>query len=487
MSINGHVFDKIKIIDCIIILISLLLLIYTVLRAVKLSFTFDESLSFNRFGSQRFIDIISYKVVSSNNHMINTLFLKYISLLFGKTEFLLRLPSLISHLIYLIFSYRIIRKVSSPYLMLTGFLLLNLNPFFLDYFSLARGYAMAASFTLLSIYYLFNYIDESKNSYIIWSLIFSMLAVLSNFCLLIFYVSVIASVNIYWIALDGGLKVKNMIKNNIPVMISLLIMVTLLFEPIRKLLKFKEFYDGGNTGFWSDTIGTLISSSLYGQLYQQSASVFIKYFILLGIFLILLSILLGFYFRRWKIFREEITIVSILLFLTCIVSVLQHILLNSLFLINRMALFFIPLFFIPLIYVLDEYFKIAKLKILNLLFLFVVCGALIFHTLSSMNTSCTLMWKYDSDTKQMLSDLNIQVKKSNQNSIKLGTIWLFEPTLNFYRTTKNYDWLNEVTWEGYKKPGNDYYFLADSCSIFIKAENLTVLKHYPVSNSYLLE
>jgi uncharacterized membrane protein len=488
MSLKSKISDSCKSIDCIVILISALLLIYTGIRAAKLSFTFDESLSYNRFVSLRFIDIISYKVVSSNNHMINSLFLKFISIIFGKNEFLLRLPSLISHLIYLIFSFKIIRNVSSPYVALAGFLLLNLNPFFLDYFSLARGYAMAVSFTVLSIYFLFNYLENNNNNNnLFWSLIFAILAVLSNFCLLIFYVSLIASVNIYWISVNGGLKMKTLIKNNIPVLVSLLVTSVILFEPIRKLIKFKEFYDGGNAGFWTDTVGSLIFSSLYGQFYQQAAMVYIKYFIILGVFLMIITFLSRSYFVRWKIFSEKITVALLILFLTCIVSVIQHVLLKSLFLINRMALFFIPLFFIPLILVFSEYVRIAKLKLLSLSILYIACGALIFHTLSSLNISYTLMWKYDSDTKKMLSDLNIQVKKNEQAHIKLGAIWLFEPTLNFYRTTKKYDWLDEVTWDSYKNPGYDYYFLADSCSGFFKARNLTIIEHYPVSNSYLLK
>jgi hypothetical protein len=260
-----------------------------------------------------------------------------------------------------------------------------------------------------------------------------------------------------------------------------------MFEPVRKLTKAKEFYDGGNTGFWKDTVGSLINSSLYGHGYPEIVQVYVKYFIAISIFAMIITVAYRFYSKKWKIFNEKITLALLLLLITCFVSVVQHFVLNSLFLINRMALFFIPLFFIPFILLFSEFVKNTKFRIVCLLFLFSVSGVLIFHTISSLNTSYTLMWRYDADTKKMLSDLEIQVKNSEQSHVKLGVIWLYEPTSNFYRTTKKYEWLEKVTWDNNVTPGYDYYFLADSSNSFIKAQNLSVVRHYPVSSSYLLK
>jgi len=114
--------------------ISMILLFYTGYRAATLSFVIDESISYNVYSQYKFMDIVSYKVASSNSHMINTLLIHYISRIFGTSEFLLRLPSLVSHLIYLIFTYKIIKQIRSPLIVLAGFIILNLNPFLLDFF-----------------------------------------------------------------------------------------------------------------------------------------------------------------------------------------------------------------------------------------------------------------------------------------------------------------------------------------------------------------
>jgi hypothetical protein len=63
------------------------------------------------------------------------------------------------------------------------------------------------------------------------------------------------------------------LKKNYPVIISSLLLIAIMFEPIRKLIKYKEFYDGGLNGFWSDTVGSLISATLYERSYQSLYSV----------------------------------------------------------------------------------------------------------------------------------------------------------------------------------------------------------------------
>jgi len=42
--------------------------------------------------------------------------------------------------------------------------------------------------------------------------------------------------------------------------------------------------------------------------------------------------------------------------------------------------------------------------------------------------------------------------------IKLGINWLFEPTINFYRQTKNIKWLLPVDRKGIL-PNDDYYYV----------------------------
>ena len=486
MKINNPVRTLNWLVNIIIILVSVLLLIYTGYRAATLSFTIDESISFNVFVPLKFMGIISYKIASSNHHMINTLCMKFMAYFFGTSEFSLRFPSLLSHCFYLIFTYKIIKKISSPFIVLAGFLLLNLNPYLLDFFSLARGYAMAVTFTVISLYFLFTYIENTKDKNIIWSLFFAILAVLSNFSLLIYFVSLIGVINLYWISSQSNFKFADLLKKNYPVIISSLLLIAIMFEPIRKLIKYKEFYDGGLNGFWSDTVGSLISATLYERSYQSLCFVYLKYFIGISCAIMFIAFVYRLFSGKWKVFSERATVSVLLLFLPCVVTVAQHYILKSNYLINRMALFLIPLFFISIFMFIDEYGKVLAVKIISWTLVYILAGAFAFHTINSINTSSALYWKFDADTKRMLYDLDQQVQKDNISSVKLGVMTLYEPAINFYRKTKKYDWLEKVTEDGYRELNYNYYYLGDSSMSFIKSRNLTVLKHYSTSNSCLV-
>jgi hypothetical protein len=475
-----------NIVNIAIITVSVLLLIYTGYRAASLSFTIDESISFNTFVPLKFMDIVSYKIPLANNHMINSICIKYISVFFGTSEFLLRLPSLLSHGFYLVFTYLILRKLTSPLNVLSGFLLLNLNPFMLDFFSLARGYAMALSFTVSSVYFFFNYVETNKVKNIIWSLILAMLAMLSSFSWSIYYVSLIVLINIRWITSYNHFDFKDLIRKNRPVFICSILLIVILFEPIRKLTKGHEFYDGGRTSFWHDTVGSLVNATMYGQSYENSFTVFLKYFIaIISLFLIIVFIY-NFFNQKGKISSDKFMLAVLLLVLPYLVCIIQHFLLKSLFLINRMALFLIPLFLISVIFLVNEAGSF-KLKLISSSLLLVLASVFLIHTVLSLNTSFTVKWRYDSDTRNVLTDLENEVKTDDEPMVKLGAMWLYKPTVNFYRTTRKYKWLEQISTDDYRNSNYDYYYLPDSCMNFIAVNNLSIIKHYTNSNSFLLK
>jgi hypothetical protein len=189
---------------------------------------------------------------------------------------------------------------------------------------------------------------------------------------------------------------------------------------------------------------------------------------------------------KWKVFSERVTIAVLLLFFPCIIIVAQHYILKSNYLINRMALFFIPLFFICIFIFIDVNAKDRKWKIFGQTLVYIMAAAFTFHTINSINTSSALYWKFDADTKSMLYDLKLQVKKDSISPVRLGAMSLYEPAINFYRKTNKYDWLEKVTEDGYRQQNYNYYYLGDSSMTFIKSRNLTIIKHYSTSNSILV-
>ncbi len=58
------------------------------------------------------------------------------------------------------------------------------------------------------------------------------------------------------------------------------------------------------------------------------------------------------------------------------------------------------------------------------------------HFKNCYNISYVCNWKYDSETKNMISDLSKKVTETKSNNVRLGITWLYEPTINYYRITK---------------------------------------------------
>ena len=61
-------------------------------------------------------------------------------------------------------SWAILKDIRNPWFRLGGFILLNTNPFVLDFFSLARGYGLAGGLMMASLYCLMRYMQSPKNT-----------------------------------------------------------------------------------------------------------------------------------------------------------------------------------------------------------------------------------------------------------------------------------------------------------------------------------
>lgn len=477
-----------KITLAIIVFISAILLMYSGYRALTLSFTIDESETFNTFVPLGFMDIISYRIVSANNHILNTLLMKFFSFLFGNSEFVLRLPNFMAHFVYLTFSYLILKKLSDNVLVLCGFLLLNLNPYLLDFFSIARGYGLAVAWMMGSIYYFIDFHTTNDKKKLTLALVFAYMSVLSNFSLLIYFASLVIIINLIWItSVTKKLSVKDLIKQNIPLVITLLLLFIVLYEPIRKLVKFGGLYSGGENGFWTDTVGSLVDTSLYGQPYFSYARIVLLWFIFIVIIAMSITFIYDIIKTKHFLISNLFTLFFFLLLLPCFVSICQHLIIGSKFLINRMAIFFIPLFFISIVYFINHFVYAGRLVLLKYFFIISLTLFVSIHTALSTNTKSFLSWRFDAQTKEMLNDLQTIAANEHKTKIKLGISWLYQATINYYIQTKKYSWISKVENEGPKPGDYDYYYIMQEDKSFVEANSKKIIKEYSVSRALLIK
>lgn len=110
---------------------------FVVIKAASTDLIFDEAWSFFTYAGS---PLGFLRLDIANNHPLNSLLVYLATRLFGSAELVIRLPDILAGALYLAATGALIRRVR---LKLVGFAICALQPFFLDYFSLARGYGLA--------------------------------------------------------------------------------------------------------------------------------------------------------------------------------------------------------------------------------------------------------------------------------------------------------------------------------------------------------
>jgi hypothetical protein len=186
-------------------MIGLFVWVITAFRAATTGITYDEAVTYMT-NSQALNGFL--KLRFANNHPINSLLIYFSTYISGQSynEFAIRFPALLAFGIYLFISYKLSRRLRFPYF---PFSLLVLNYYLNEFFGLARGYGLAATFILLAMYvYSTNRKSEKK---IILTLCILTLASATIYSTLV----VIASFSLYIAFVEIGIsKIWGFAKNN---------------------------------------------------------------------------------------------------------------------------------------------------------------------------------------------------------------------------------------------------------------------------------
>lgn len=101
---------------------------------------------------------------------------------------------MLAWLLYGFSALKISGLVKNKFLGLALFFALTLNPFLLDFFSLARGYGLTCAFILASIWKIMEVLNNDKAAAAHWqaAMVFAMLALFSNYTSLYYFIAIIA-------------------------------------------------------------------------------------------------------------------------------------------------------------------------------------------------------------------------------------------------------------------------------------------------------
>lgn len=465
---------------------SVALLALSTYRATTFPFTHDESVSFAIFSWQPVYE------KTANNHLLNTFLMRQFSYLFGNSELALRLPTLLAQALYLGCGIALSMRLQNVWMQVSSFAMLNLNPFLLDFFFLARGYGLALGFLMLSLLLYARALHEKKKPIFVLFAYLSTaagaLAVLANFSFLNFYLPLLAACTLLLVT-DESLR--NFTTQHILSTLGMLIVncAYLGFVALKTfdLQQRGELYFGGHDGFISDTLASLVHSSLYFASYPQISTGQISGFVI-GIFFI--SLVYGIFLWFRKANQPLFLFYLFILTISIVLPLVQHQALGTLFPIERAALYYLPLFALTFTAALDLAVQQLGRDLLRALVLLVpiaVAVLLSWHLYHTLNIDTTYTWNYDAHDKEVIELINRDHAAHSPNSkVRLGVTWLMEPSLNFYRVTRNYTWLAPVTRDPLNSAPFDYIYASKTDLKAIQFPLATTLAEYADTDTILL-
>lgn len=471
-----------KHINKIIFAIASFLFAYTAYRAATLSITWDEAFSYLQFVRHEIFIPEKYEMMDANNHFLNTWLNIYFVKWFGVSELVLRLPALIAHLLFLFYSYKLLKNFENKWLALASFLIINLNPYILDFFSLSRGYGPSLGLMMTSLYYLYAYFESKyKAKYAFYCCVAGALATLANFVILNYF---IVSFGIILLCAGNNFIKKRDNQSLLSIIVSCTIVFVSLWFLVPEAMELKEakalFY-GGNRGFWDDTICTITERCFYGLPYPHIFEMAAKGFMLLIIVVSIVFVLIRF-FKKTQSSSLLFLASLIFLILFCALStIVQNHFLGTLLLIDRTAMFFVVLFNLLLVFFINE-LTLQNRKVLLLPILINVL--VVFHFIWSFNLNYVFEWKSNADVKQMLADLKkvVEIPKEKIN-VDICIPLSFDQSINYYRAVDNLTWINTVERNATANFLFDYLYLEPGEFTFINTDSMIVFKTYPITGN----
>lgn len=471
-----------KITDIVLLLIVLVIFSYTSAKAYLISFTWDESHSYLEYVRKDFWLFNGYNTMSANNHLLNTWLMK-ICLLFGiHLEFVLRLPNLLAHLLFLLFSAKLVRNLSSPILIVCGYLILNLNPFVLDFFSIARGYGLAMGLMMVSIYYSYFFITTNNSlTAAFLSVLFSGFAVLASSIMLNYFIILPF---LFFLAII--IRAKKILFKELLIIPSPLLLLIFLLPIINNEKMAGALFYGGKIGFWWDTAYSLITESVYEHPSLMHLRNGIQIFVII-IFVVTFVIIIKDLRRNKKLMPYSFLLfVLMTIYLCYLANLIQHLAMDIPFPLQRTAIYYIVLFCVMLLFLFDElvnnYGRIPKIIFLALTVFFLMNFPM------NANLKSVLQWNDEADTKNMINYL-IENKKEmplEKNTLNVGMTLPFMTDFDFYRNFYHLTWLNCNSKYQMFHPLNDFYYIKTNEMKSLPNIKYKVLKEFPETNSVLI-
>lgn len=313
-----------------------LLFFYVLVRAITIDITHDEAYSFYNVKHFWWIETLC----TGNTHWFNFAAIK-VMVLFGLEQvFALRWVTLLSSAVFLIICFYWIKSLNYRPLKFFAFAFLLCNPYLLDYFSLARGYATGLMFEGLALFFMIKYFKKETRKNMLLSLVCAGMSAIANFNFFYFFA---AFALVYFFS--------NYFKSNFNFFKNKRFYVDAIFSLTIIALVLKALWfitdcsnDIGAYG-GNEFIHSLFSGYVNGLIYQKEGAFTItSVFLVYEIFVLVLSAMIYgvLYFKTHQ--NKLYHTASVILLIMFCLSVLNKVCFNVLYPIDRTTFMFFPLY-----------------------------------------------------------------------------------------------------------------------------------------------
>jgi hypothetical protein len=357
----------------------------------------------------------------ANNHILNSILAFFTQGLHVNKLFALRIPNLLSFLIYVFFlgksAFRI-RNLSMRWSLILSMLLVN---GYLEFFGLARGYGLMLAFLMASFWFFTLYFDKSEFNPRIKFFIFSYLAIYSNFTAA-FPILAMICVLVYFDLTDARRKSK--------ILLQYLIFLIPFYPAIHMLKTLKGkglLWYGGVVGFVHDSVLTL-QDLIFGFDHIMLT------ILIITLTLLTICILIFKLIQKGKYAVGTNTCLTVTFILVLIGINIAHYIFDVKFPEDRTGLYLYPLFIL-------SFFKITELvnyNKLKFLFSIVLISALAINMNLSANFTHSTFWKNERIPASFYHEIVKQQKQTDQK-LMLGGYVIRELCLAYYNFEKKED------------------------------------------------
>ena len=352
----------------------LLVFVYVVLRALYVPTFHDEAATiFHYLVPEKFLPYEAHW--DANNHILNSALAYYCYKWFGFELIWIRLPNVLSFLIFGFYAIRMSANFKSQLVRVLAFLALITAAFPLEFFAQARGYGMSMAFLFGAIFHTYQFLLLGKTKDLVAVWLWMGFAVLANMALINMF-AILMGIT----ALQSVLQERGRCRNILSV---LGIGLPILAFAVIYALELKErglLYTGFPDGFVKITVGSLLRHQ-FGVLSPVANWVVTMLGLSASFYLIVKFVSSGFH---WTMGR----LTGILLLLNAMASISLNFFLDVNFPEDRVGVYFFPLFLITIAGAIDELQKSTP----RLRFFVLSLAIFPIHLLTVANFNTTLLW-----------------------------------------------------------------------------------------------